>query len=283
MTHRRTRRLFLTDLGRTTAGLIVVGTGLTGCTNEDEGAIGPLTDPTTPATPAVGTTPPEPADAESEGGGSEAAGPEDGATEGQASGGGVPAVVDLGFVAAYVVMRDGQAAVVDTGVEGSEGDILTVLAAGGLGWQAVSDIVVTHNHGDHAGSLPAVSDLAADAAIHAGEGDIPSMRASRPITAVGDGDVVFGLQVVTTPGHTPGHISLVDPVARFMLTGDALVGDGSGGLAGPPPEFTAHMPRAIESVAKLAAFDVEQVLVCHGFPTSAGSAELQALADSLRA
>jgi len=39
--------------------------------------------------------------------------------------------------------------------------------------------------------------------------------------AVGD----FNLTVVTTPGHTEGHICLYEPDAKFLLSGDHILGD----------------------------------------------------------
>lgn len=261
---RRSRRAFLTDLGRTATGLVVVGGGLTACTSDDPvvevpgdlPTAGPSEDATSEATQGV--------TASEEAGGN----------------GTSPLLVDLGFVAAYVAVRDGEAAVLDTGVADSEDAILAVLEANGLGWADVGNVIVTHNHPDHAGSLAAVAAAAEGAGLFAGEADIGGMVATRPITAVGDGDTVFDLQIIETPGHTPGHISIFDPMGRYVMAGDALVGDG-GMLAGPNPEFTADLDTAIASVGKLAGLDVDEVLVCHGFPTTGGQAELQALADSL--
>jgi glyoxylase-like metal-dependent hydrolase (beta-lactamase superfamily II) len=35
-------------------------------------------------------------------------------------------------------------------------------------------------------------------------------------------DVAGGLRVVATPGHSPGHISLVHEASRTLITGDAI-------------------------------------------------------------
>lgn len=251
----RSRRLFLKDLGRTSLGLVVVGAGLAGC---DTGG-----DPVISQPSARSTTAP----AGSSSGTSSTAPPS-------------IARVDLGFVAAYVVARGGQAAVIDTGTEGSEGDILAVLEQMQLGWSDVSDVILTHSHGDHDGSLPAVAEAAPDASLWGGEADLPGITAPRQVTGVVEGDEVFGLQVIDTPGHTLGHISLLDGTTLF--TGDAVVGDGNGGLGGSPPDFTADMDQAIQSVLKLSELEVTQVNVFHGFPVEAGQADLQALAQSLQ-
>jgi glyoxylase-like metal-dependent hydrolase (beta-lactamase superfamily II) len=186
--------------------------------------------------------------------------------------------VNLGFVSAYVLVRSGEAAVVDTGVAGSEADIEAALVAAGLGWDSVGHVILTHLHPDHIGSAAAVMTAAPDAVGYAGAADIPAISAPRPLTAVDDGDRVFDLRIVATPGHTPGHISVLDDVGGILVAGDAL--NTAGGLAsGPNPQFTPDMDTAMASVAKLAGFGFETLLVGHGDPvTSGASAQVAELA-----
>ncbi|HEU0236154.1 MAG TPA: MBL fold metallo-hydrolase [Candidatus Limnocylindrales bacterium] len=186
--------------------------------------------------------------------------------------------VNLGFVSAYVLVRSGEAAVVDTGVAGSEGDIEAALVAAGLGWNAVGHLILTHLHSDHIGSAAAVMTAAPDATGYAGAGDIPGITVPRPLTPVDDGDRVFDLRIVATPGHTPGHISVLDDVGGILVAGDAL--NTAGGRAtGPNPQFTPDMDTAMASVAKLAGFGFETLLVGHGDPvTSGASAQVAELA-----
>jgi len=188
--------------------------------------------------------------------------------------------VDLGFVSAYVLVRSGEAAVVDTGVAGSEGDIEAALVATGLGWDAVGHIILTHLHGDHIGSATAVMSAAPDAIGYAGAADIPGISVPRALTAVGDADRVFDLRIVATPGHTPGHISVLDEIGGILVAGDALTSAG-GRAAGPDPQFTPDMAAATASVAKLGALTFETLLVGHGDPVTAGaSAQVAELAGS---
>lgn len=72
-----------------------------------------------------------------------------------------------------------------------------------------------------------------------------------------------GVQVVYTPGHTPGHISLYVPDERLLIAADMLrVEDGQ--LLGPNAANTPDMAQAEESLAKLAVLDIEYVLCYHG-------------------
>jgi glyoxylase-like metal-dependent hydrolase (beta-lactamase superfamily II) len=251
------RRLFVTQIARTTLGVVVMGS-LAACATSGEGAsAGGASAGTGRSSPSVTPT-----------GGSDAA-------EWHR--------VNLGFVSAYILVRAGEAAVVDTGVEGSADDIEQALTAAGLDWAAVGHVILTHKHPDHVGSAADVLDRAADATPHAGHADIPAIDAPREVRAVADGDQVFGLQVITTPGHTPGHISVLDRAGGLLVAGDALTGaQGGGGVTGPNAQFTEDMDTANKSIRKLAGYTFETAVFGHGEPLETGAdAEIAELAASL--
>jgi glyoxylase-like metal-dependent hydrolase (beta-lactamase superfamily II) len=183
--------------------------------------------------------------------------------------------VDVGFVSAYVLARGGEAAVVDTGTPGSESAIEEALLATGLGWDSVGHVILTHRHGDHVGSLDAVLAKAPDAVAYAGQEDIPSIKADRGLTAVGDGDLVFDLQIVTTPGHTAGHISVLDAAGGLFVAGDAL-STAEGKVGDSNPRFTDDMDQAMASIRKIAGLRFETLLVGHGDPILTGASGLVA-------
>lgn len=187
--------------------------------------------------------------------------------------------VNLGFVSAYVLARDGEAAIVDTGTEGSADSIETSLSILGLGWEDVGHVIITHLHGDHAGSMLEVMERAAAATGYAGEADIGAIDSPRPLVAVADGDNVFDLRIIATPGHTAGHVSVLDPVAGVLVAGDAVVGSP---LQGPSERFSTDIALANASVAVLAGFDYETILFGHGEPIlRGGSAAMVELAATL--
>jgi glyoxylase-like metal-dependent hydrolase (beta-lactamase superfamily II) len=187
---------------------------------------------------------------------------------------------NLGFVSAYVLVRGRQAAVVDTGVAGSADAIGSALQSAGSSWDAVTDLVLTHHHGDHAGSLADVAARATKATVHAGEADIGRITSPRAIVAAADGSEIFGLQVVATPGHTLGHISVLDRATKVLVAGDAL--NNSAGLTGSSPQNTADADQAKASVKKLAALDIAGILFGHGEPLTAdASAVLRQYAGTL--
>jgi glyoxylase-like metal-dependent hydrolase (beta-lactamase superfamily II) len=188
--------------------------------------------------------------------------------------------VDLGFVSAYVLVRGGEAAVVDTGVGGSADQIGAVLDDAGPGWAGVRHVVLTHKHPDHVGSLGDVADRAAAAKLYAGAPDVSAIDAPRRLRTVADGDEVFGLQVVTSPGHTAGHVAVFDADSGVLVAGDAL--GNTDGLAGSNPQFTEDDAAAADSVRKLAALRPRVILVGHGPPVErSAAAQLERLARSL--
>ena len=63
-------------------------------------------------------------------------------------------------MSAYILSRDGAAVIIDTGVAGSADAIEQSLNAVGHDWSAVGNLILTHHHGDHAGSAADVLERA---------------------------------------------------------------------------------------------------------------------------
>lgn len=146
----------------------------------------------------------------------------------------------LGFINAYVVEEDDGLTLVDTMLPGSAGRLLA--AASSLGEQIVR-IVLTHAHADHIGGLDGLAARVPHAEVIASardarlmardfslEPDEPqvklrgSLSGSRttPTRTVVGGDRIGSLEVIATPGHTPGHIALLDTRDGTLYAGDAV-------------------------------------------------------------
>jgi glyoxylase-like metal-dependent hydrolase (beta-lactamase superfamily II) len=252
------RRRFLVRAGRGVLGVAVLG--LSACSGSDDSA----PPASTPATPS-GSAPPAGTD---------------GGEPTPAAGELAWSRVDLGFVAAYVLVRGREAAVVDTGVAGSADAIGAVLQKVGPGWAGVRHVVLTHKHPDHAGSIGDVLGRAPKATGYLGAADLSAVTAPRRLHALADGDEVFGMQIVGSPGHTVGHMAVYDPDTRVLLAGDALT--NTDGLAGSNPAFTEDADAAKATVGKLARLRPGTILVGHGDPIRRDAADaLTQLADSL--
>jgi glyoxylase-like metal-dependent hydrolase (beta-lactamase superfamily II) len=189
--------------------------------------------------------------------------------------------VSMGFVNAYVLIRGKEAAVVDTGTAGNGSKIGEVVRTAGLGWDAVRHVILTHYHRDHIGSVEELLGAAAKATAYAGAADIPQIKSPRAVKAVGDNDEVFGLRVIATPGHTPGHICVFDPAGSLLILGDAMNNTG-GKLDGPNPQYTADMAQANQSAKKLAKLTFQRAVFGHGEPIDkAASQTIAKLAATL--
>lgn len=264
MEGRYTRRIFLRDVGVASVGLVVLGA----CSGETAATTTTAAPPATEGLTSTSVTTAVPAT-------------EAPVSTTQAPGTTAPAAeatwerVALGNVSAYVIVRGGEAAIVDTGGSGSVDAIGEAIVALGSGWDDVGNVILTHLHGDHVGSLAAVMEAAGQAEAHAGAPDIPSINSPRAINPVGDGDRVFDLEIIATPGHTAGHISVLDSLASVLIAGDALIG-ANGGVAGPVPAFTADEAEGDRSVVKLAGFDYGTVFFGHGDPVETNASSLVA-------
>jgi glyoxylase-like metal-dependent hydrolase (beta-lactamase superfamily II) len=188
--------------------------------------------------------------------------------------------VNRSYVSAYLLVRGKEVAVVDLGMPGSEASIKDGLKAAGQNWAAVKHVILTHQHDDHVGGLTEVSKVV-KASFYAGLLDVDSIVPNAGLKPVKQGDEVFGLQIIDTPGHTLGHVSVFDPSTGTLVAGDALR-TSAGPLTGSDPRYTADAARAARSVKKLAELDIKAILPGHGKPLLVNaSAELQNLAATL--
>ena len=278
--HQVTRRTFIKDLGKGVFAIIVGAPVLAACAGDDTSPVVVTTSPPPPTSGAAAATtvgssaPPA----------TEPSATQPPATQPSATNAPTTTVTDgattlqrinLGFVSAYVLARQGEASIVDTGNPGSLPQIEAGLGEIGLGWADVGSVVLTHRHPDHIGSVGAVMSAATSADGFAGAADIGSIPTPRPLAAVGDGDRVFGMDIIETPGHTPGHICVLDTAGGILVAGDALNG-GAGGVVGPNPNFTPDMDTANESVKKLGALSFDTVVFGHGEPVRGGASDLVA-------
>jgi glyoxylase-like metal-dependent hydrolase (beta-lactamase superfamily II) len=153
----------------------------------------------------------------------------------------------LNFVYLVGDRETGEAVAVDPAY--APGDVLEVLAADGM---RLTGVLATHYHPDHVGgdmmgfSLAGVAELLelADVPIHVHHDEMPYVSAVTGVTdaLVGhdSGDTVtvgsVGIELVHTPGHTPGsQCFLVD---GRLVAGDTLFLEGCGrtDLPGGDPE-----------------------------------------------
>jgi glyoxylase-like metal-dependent hydrolase (beta-lactamase superfamily II) len=194
------------------------------------------------------------------------------------------------FVNAYLIREDDGFTLVDT-MLGRSAD--GVIAAANSAGAPIRRIALTHGHGDHVGSLDALKERLGDdvevlmpeldARIHAGEnvvdgklpGSWPTVR-TVPDVRLAAGDRVGSLEVVPTPGHSPGHVSFIDLRDRSVIAGDVFTAYGRVAVTN---HFYWRFPlaamatwdrdRDLESARALAQLDPSLLAVGHGPVTRA--------------
>ncbi len=208
----------------------------------------------------------------------------------------------MGYVNAFAVHGEGGTVLVDTGMRGSEDAIIEKLLKEGIAPEEIKLILITHAHADHFGSAAALRErTGAPVAMHkADAGTLEDGNAPMPhafgilgtvmktfITLVSafsrnnsessiEPDIPFegtldlreyGVEgeVIETPGHSPGSVSVVLP------NGDVIVGDlvrtGLLRRQKPAMPFVAwNKEQLYASIRRIADLHPRKVYHAHGQP-----------------
>ena len=186
---------------------------------------------------------------------------------------------------------------VDTGVGSSANRIKQALSTLGSEPEALKRIFLTHHHRDHIGGLPGILEWAPHAEIRASvmEAEVisgerppdPSSNAAwrfinrnqelptAPVDEVlREGDLVSRFRLISTPGHTLGHVSLLRDEDGLLFTADAFGCLPRKLRVGVVKPFCTDPPEAKRSAEKLLEEDFRTAILSHGTPIKAGAKEL---------
>jgi glyoxylase-like metal-dependent hydrolase (beta-lactamase superfamily II) len=192
---------------------------------------------------------------------------------------------------------------VDTGTPGQLSATRQQIENAGVDFESIHRVILTHQDIDHIGGLPEITRVrGGEIEVLAHEDDKPYIEGEQPLIKMSrerlaqmmeslpepqrqqferifstppsgkvdrtlhDGEelpICGGIQVIHTPGHTPGHLSLFVEKARLLIAGDELRVE-KGELVGPSERATPDMEKANASLRKLTDYPIDYVLCYHG-------------------
>lgn len=181
---------------------------------------------------------------------------------------------------AYII-RDDKVILIDTGRPGQGKGILKELKSINIRPEDIKHILITHHDVDHIGNL-ALLDEETKARVWASKEDIPYiygdknrpgikrivsilMRTGPPgnICIYPKNQRIKDIEIIPTPGHTPGHVCLLFEDVLFV--GDLL--RNSNGHLKPLASFmNDDEPALRKSIDKIDQFSFKWVCPAHGEP-----------------
>ena len=202
-----------------------------------------------------------------------------------------------------ILKSDGDLVLVDCGYVGYLPQLEKAMDRVGLSCKDISTVVITHQDHDHMGALAALKQKYSGIKIVASQEEAPYINGEKkslrlkqaedlqvilpeeqksfgeaflgvlrsvktvPVDLlVKDGDHfnwAGGCEIIATPGHTPGHISLYLKQHRTIITGDAAVLEDNK-LVIANPQFTIDLEEAQKSLDQIISLPAETYICYHG-------------------
>jgi glyoxylase-like metal-dependent hydrolase (beta-lactamase superfamily II) len=217
-----------------------------------------------------------------------------------------------GLSQVYVYEESGRLTLIDTGLFNGTQGVLDAIASIGRKPEDLAQIVVTHSHADHTGSLAALVERTdARVLVHALDADVvrglepepppvfvsdeeraifervtplvppaPPCRVDRELQDGDEIDLAGGARVIHAPGHTAGSVAVYVASRRILFSGDSVERDLENNVI--VGVFNTDPSQARASARMLAQLDVEVACFGHGRPLDKEvSLHLRRFADSL--
>lgn len=199
----------------------------------------------------------------------------------------------------YLLVSGDKLTLVDSALPSQADEITSQLLQEGYDISRLSTIILTHFHSDHAGGASKLA-RRSGAKVLAHIDEAPSIQRTMPFPSASalqrlllwldsrvifrqppchvdqtlkDGDlidVLGGIQVIHTPGHTPGSICLYQPEREILFCGDTLFNihpiTRRERFQLPLSLFTVDREHLLRSVRRLATLPVQIILFGHGKP-----------------
>lgn len=185
----------------------------------------------------------------------------------------------------YLVLGN-EPVLIDTGMPKKGPQLEQELAKLGVPLRDIAHVLLTHHDVDHIGNAKWLQDRA-PVKVWAPKLDVPFIhgtskrpgikrlistlvKAEPPLVEhiYGPGEKIGNLQIIETPGHTPGHVSVL--YDAILFAGDLVMSKG-GRLRPSPRLMTWDNSQLRQSLSKLGAYSFDWVCPAHGGPVKDGS------------
>jgi len=202
--------------------------------------------------------------------------------------------ISLGAVNAFLIDDDGLT-LIDAGYPGYVDKIFDAIQKGGKDPSQIKNILITHAHPDHVGSLAAIAQrqsveiiahpedaemiekgyalrkhlkpapalfykIMTGLFLNVDKGEVEACQVNQ---RVNDGDILpiaGGIEVIHTPGHSAGHIAFLFKKDRVLIAGD-ICGNVMGlGYSIVYEDYDLGM----RSILKAASYDFDTAVFGHG-------------------
>lgn len=194
----------------------------------------------------------------------------------------------------WVVVEPEGTTLIDAGLD--RPGLIEKLAALGVAVTDVRRVLLTHGHPDHAGGVTRLRRAGSPARVEVGRDDLATVHGTAPqpsadpasrlgrlldrlphpgawgrrielpdATPLEDGarlDVAGGIQVLATPGHTPGHVAYHLEAHDLLIGGDAVFNVFR--LRPAPPLLCWRAGLNRTAIARLAAVGAGTLALAHG-------------------
>lgn len=181
---------------------------------------------------------------------------------------------------AYLILGN-ETVLIDTGRPGQGKNILKEINSMNIKPEQIKHILITHHDVDHVGNL-ALLEKETGAKIWAPKEDIPYiygnksrpgikkiislfMRVKKPqnINVYEENQKIGDIKVISTPGHTPGHVCLL--YKDILFAGD-LVRASKGRLSMMRSSSTWNENLLKDSIKKIDTYEFKWICTAHGEP-----------------
>ena len=206
------------------------------------------------------------------------------------------------FIYPTLIKYKNELILVDAGYQNMLFKLEKAVEKNGESFSDLTRIWITHHDHDHMGSLHAIREKYPHIKVYAGSSEVPFIEGreiplrmkqavelqahlsedkheegilfQKYLKSVESDKVDFllyddmllldgNVKVISTPGHTKGHVSFYFPKEKTLIAGDALVIENNR-LEIPFPQFSENFEEAKESVKKLAQYDIGRIFCYHG-------------------